>query len=131
MKLHRSLSVIALLALAAPACAQQTSGTDQTHRRFESMEQMMKDAEKAPGEHRQQRMHEHMQMMKKQMHVMRGMMSQRHGGGRMGPDGGTSMQQTQERMDMMQRMMEQMLKQQELLMKPQDEKQPSGSERAS
>ncbi len=122
MKFHRTLSVIALLALAAPAYAQQTPDTDQMHRRFESMEQIMKDAEKAPGEHKQQRTHEHMQMMMKQMQEMRGMMGRRHGGGRMGPDGGPPMQRMQERMDMMQRMMEQMLKQQELLITPQDEK---------
>ncbi len=61
-------------------------------------------------------------MMMKQMQAMHGMMGRRHGGGRMGPDGGPQMQRMQERMDMMQRMMEQMLKQQELLMKPQDEK---------
>ncbi len=120
MKFHRHLSIIALLALAVPAYAQQMPDTDQMHRRFESMEQMMKDAEKAPGEHRQQMVHEHMQMMMNQMQAMHGMMGRRYGGTRMGPDGGPQMQRMQERMDMMQRMMEQMLKQHELLMKPED-----------
>ncbi len=122
MKFHRYLPVIALLALAVPAYAQQTPDTDQMHRRFESMDQMMKDAEKAPGEHRQQKMHEHMQMMMKQMQAMHGMTGRRHGGSRMGPDGGPQMQRMRERMDMMQRMMEQMMKQHELLMKPEDKK---------
>lgn len=120
MKFRPYLAVVALLALVAPAYAQQTPDTDRMHRRFESMDQMMNDAEKAPGDHRQQRMHEHQRMMMNQMQAMRGMMGRRHGGGRMGPDGGPPMQRMHERMDMMQRMMEQMLKQQEMLMKPEE-----------
>ena len=121
MKYRHYLTIIALLTLVTPVYAQQTPDTDQMHRRFESMEQMMKDAEKAPGEHKQQRMHEHMQMMMEQMHAMRGMMGRRHGGSRLGPYGGPPMGQMQERMDMMQQMMEQMLNQHEFLMKPRDQ----------
>ena len=125
MKYRQYLTVIALLALAVPAHAQTSPDTDRMQHRFEQMDKIMKDADKAPGEHRQQMMHEHMTMMHEQMQAMRGMMGQRHGGSRMGPGGGPQMQQMQqmqERMDMMQRMMEHMQKQQELMIMPDDKK---------
>jgi len=120
MKYPRYLTIIALLALAIPAHAQTSPDTDRMHNRFEQMDQMMKDADKAQGENRMQMMHEHMEMMRNQMQAMHGMMGQRHGGNRMGPGGGPQMHMMQERMDMMQRMMEQIQKQHELMMKPDD-----------
>ena len=121
MKFNHLVPVVALLALAVPAHAQQSPSTEQMQQRFQSMDQMMKDAHEARGPRRQQLLREHLTLMREQMQAMHGMMGGPQGAGPMGPGGGPRMQNLQERMDMMQRMQEQLMEQHEFMMKPKDE----------
>ncbi len=124
--------IIALLALGGPIAFAQTPGggppqqpptAEELDQRFQQMNTMMGEAQKAQGTQRMELMQKHMELMEAQMKAMRPMM----GGGMMagmnagqmetgGRGYGAMLSQMQARMDMMQQMMEHTLDQQKMMM---------------
>lgn len=118
-----ALGAFALMLLASAAVHAQPAMMDsQADQRFQTMDRMMSDAQKASGPERHKQMQAHMKAMQEQMQNMRpmmqGMQSPGQGGTGMGMSSGAGpdMSQMQQRMDMMQRMMEQMLKHDEMML---------------
>lgn len=118
-----ALGAFAFMLLASAAVHAQPAMMDsQADQRFQMMDRMMSDAQKASGPERHKKMQAHMKAMQEQMQNMRpmmqGMQSPGQGGTGLGmsPGAGPDMSQMQQRMDVMQRMMEQMLKHEEMML---------------